>query len=206
MENQTLFKRSLFEGTAASSSSSNTTFGINNQIIIIVLLVVLGLTLLGINVFLMLGDLLDAIIRAFGPIIKQILSIFGYTTGSVITKSADVAGDVLKTGVDVAEGSLISVGTMLKDASRGNVNPDATSSLDSVLNNDVNAYPMAAEPSTTTNPIQRPITAKKGGWCLVGEYEGKRGCISVSESDKCLSGKLYSSKAECAKPEATAKP
>jgi hypothetical protein len=196
MEQPTIFKRSIFEGTA--SASSNTTFGINNQIIIIVLLVILGLTLLGINIFIMIGDLLDAIVRAFGPLIKQVLSIFGYTTGSVITKTADVAGDVLKTGVDVAEGSLISVGTILKDASRGNVNPGAASSLDSVLNADGTAVYAAAAPSSTTNPIQRPITANKGGWCLVGEYEGKRGCVSVSESNKCLSGKLYSSKAECA--------
>lgn len=195
MEEPTFFKRSIFEGTAATSS--NTTFGINNQIIIVVLLVILGLTLLGINIFIMVGDLLNAIVRAFEPIIKQVLSIFGYTTGSVITKTADVAGDVVKTGVDVAEGSLISVGTMLKDASRGNVNPDAASSLDAVLNADGTAVYQAAAPSSTTNPIQRPITASKGGWCLVGEYEGKRGCVSVSESDKCLSGKLYSSKAEC---------
>ena len=199
MEAPTVFKRSIFEGTAPTSS--NTTFGINNQVIIIILLVILGLTLLGINIFIMIGDLLDSIVRAFGPIIKQILAIFGYTTGSVITKTADVAGDVVKTGVDVAEGSLVSVGTMLKDASRGNVNPDATASLDSVLNVDSSNTYQSVAPSSTTNPIQRPITAGKSGWCLVGEYEGKRGCISVADSDKCMSGKLYSSKEACAAPE-----
>jgi hypothetical protein len=199
MENPTLFKRSIFEGTAPTSTA-NTTFGINNQIIIIVLLVILGLTLLGINIFIMIGDLLDAIIRAFGPIIKQILSIFGYTTGSVITKTADIAGDVVKTGVDVAEGSLISVGTILKDASRGNVNTDAASSLDTVLNSDSQSSWTPAMPSSATNPIQRPITASKGSWCLVGEYEGKRGCIEVNESNQCLSKQLYKSKSECVAP------
>ena len=185
-----------------TSVNNNATFGMNNQMIIIVLLVFLGLSFLGINIFIVIGNLLESIIKVVGPIITQILSIFGYTTGSVLNKTADVAGDVAKTGVDLAEGSIQSVGTVLKDASRRNVNPDAVSGLDSALNANQNSENTYTEPaaSTTENPIQRPIAAGKSGWCLVGEYEGKRGCVAVGEQDKCMSGQIFPSQVTCMNP------
>ena len=85
-----------------------------------------------------------------------------------------------------------SVGTILKDASRPNVNTHATGSLDSAINN--------VSPTPSENPIQKPITAGKSGWCLVGEYEGKRGCISVNDYDKCLSGQVFASQDQCLLP------
>jgi hypothetical protein len=175
------------------------TAGINNRTIIIVLVVLLALSLLGINILTILGDLLKTIADVLSPIVAQLLSIFGYTTGTIISKTADVVGDVAKTGVDIAEGSVQSVGTILRDASRPNVDPKATTSLDAALN----VSPISAgqpAPATSENPVIRPITSGKAGWCLVGEYEGKRGCISVTESDKCLSGQVFASRDQCLLP------
>jgi hypothetical protein len=185
-----------------TSVNDNSTFGMNNQMIIIILLVFLGLSFLGINIFIVIGNLFESIIKVVGPIITQILSIFGYATGSVLNKTADVAGDVAKTGVDLAEGSIQSVGTVLKDASRKNVNPAAVSGLDSALNTKTNTANTYTEPvaSTTENPVQRPIASGKSGWCLVGEYEGKRGCVAVGEQDKCMSGQIFPSQVTCMNP------
>ncbi len=183
---------------ANSFFSSNQTGGIDNKTIIIVLLVLLSLSFLGINLLTIFGDLIKTILDIFGPLVSQIISIFGYTTGSIITKTADVVGDVAKTGVDIAEGSVQSVGTILRDVSRPHVDSRATSSLDNALN--VKSMDIdVAQPSPTPseNPIQKPITSGKTGWCLVGEYEGKRGCISVNDYDKCLSGQVYASKDQC---------
>ncbi len=176
--------------------SSDQTGGIDNKTIIIVLLVLLSLSFLGINLLTIFGDLIKTIADILGPLVSQILSIFGYTTGSIISKTADVVGDVAKTGVDIAEGSVQSVGTILRDASRPNVDSRATNSLDNALNvQSISAGEPAPTPSE--NPIQKPITSGKSGWCLVGEYEGKRGCISVNDYDKCLSGQVYASKDQC---------
>jgi hypothetical protein len=180
-------------------STPDSTLGIQNQTIIVILLVLLGLSFLGINILTITGNIVESIIDILGPLISQILSIFGYTTGSVIYKTADVVGDVAKTGVDVAEGSLQSVGTILKDVSRRNVNPSTASGLDNALNAGPTQY-VEPKPDATTNPIQNPITSGKAGWCLVGEYEGRRGCVSVSESDKCMSGQVYPSQAACINP------
>ena len=181
-----------FQQQPSSVFNQNETAGINNKTIIIVLLVLLSLSFLGINILTILGDIMKTIVDVLGPLFTQIVSIFGYTTGSFLNKSADVVGDVAKTGVDIAEGSVKSVGTILKDASRPNVNTQATGSLDSAINN--------VAPTPSENPIQKPITAGKTSWCLVGEYEGKRGCISVNDYDKCLSGQVFASQDQCLLP------
>ena len=180
-------------------STPDSTLGIKNQSIIVILLVFIGLSFLGINLFTLIGNFMENVLSIFGPMIAQILSIFGYTTGSVINKTADVVGDVAKTGVDVAEGSLQSVGNILKDASRRNVNPATAHGLDSALNIGPMQY-TEPKPDATTNPIQNPITSAKTGWCLVGEYEGRRGCVAVGENDKCMSGQVYPSQGACTNP------
>ena len=181
------------------TDSNNTFLGINNQVVIIGLIILLILSFLGINVFIIVGNLIDSIIKMVGPLITQLLSIFGYTAGTVLNKGADVTGDVARTGVDLTEGSLKSVGNILKDVSRKNVNGDAVSGLDSTLNSGATMY-KEPKASTTENPIQKPITSGKSGWCLVGEYEGKRGCVAVGEQDRCLSGQVYPSQVNCMNP------
>jgi hypothetical protein len=194
-----IYKNQIMDQVPVQSNaffSSDQTGGIDNKTIIIVLLVLLSLSFLGINLLTIFGDLIKTIADILGPLVSQILSIFGYTTGSIISKTADVVGDVAKTGVDIAEGSVQSVGTILRDASRPNVDSRATNSLDNALNvQSISAGEPAPTPSE--NPIQKPITSGKSGWCLVGEYEGKRGCISVNDYDKCLSGQVYASKDQC---------
>jgi len=179
--------------------NETSTGGISNQLIIFVLLTLIILSFLGINLFTMFGGLIEIIVAIVGPFFAQVLSIFGYTTGSVINKTADVVGDVAKTGVDVAEGSLQSVGSILKDASRKHVDPNAASQLDNVLNVSPNRMNDPA-PSPSESPIQKPITAGKTGWCLVGEYEGKRGCVEVGEQDKCMSGQIFATQNACMNP------
>lgn len=190
---------------------SNTFLGMNNQVVIIGLLILLILSFLGINVFIIIGNLIESFLKVIGPLLTQLLSIFGYTAGTVLNKGADVTGDVARTGVDLAEGSLQSVGNVLRDASRKHVNPDAVSGLDSTLNagsilnsgtnvNSISNVYKEPAPSTTENPVQKPITSSKTGWCLVGEYEGKRGCVAVGEQDRCLSGQVFPSQVNCMNP------
>jgi hypothetical protein len=179
-------------------SSSSTIFS-NNNIIIIVLVVLLIFSFLGINILTVLGNIFQSFVQIFGPMVSQILSIFGYTTGTVLNKTADVVSDTAKAGIDIAEGSIQSVGNILRDASNPNVNDKTKYSLDNALNQGkVSLGEPAAD--TSENPIQRPITSGKQSWCLVGEYQGKRGCIEVNEHDRCLSGQVFPSQKMCLNP------
>lgn len=175
----------------------------NKNTIIIVLLCLLIFSFLGINLLSASGDVFQSITNIFGPLIGNILSLIGYTTGSVLNKTADVVGTGAKTGVDIASGTIHSVGDLLKNASQNQVDTKARSSLDSALNNNNASPPSDPSPSPAENPVQKPISSSKSQWCLVGEYKEKRGCIEVSESDKCLSGQVYPSQKMCLNPTLT---
>ena len=171
----------------------------NKNAIIVLLIILLVFSFLGINILNILGNLMQSFIQIFGPLVSQILSIFGYTTGTVLNKTADVVADTAKTGIDIAEGSIQSVGNILRDASKPNVDSRSKQSLDSALNTKIFNV-NEPQPDSSTNPIQNPITSGKQGWCLVGEYQGKRGCIEVSEHDRCLSGQVFPNQKMCLNP------
>jgi hypothetical protein len=99
-----------------------------------------------------------------------------------------------------------SIGDLIKDASRPGVDEKAKQQLDNSINlpkhteKPTNKQP---EADSSTNPIQKPISSNKAGWCLVGEYEGRRGCIQVGQEDKCLSGQVYPNQKMCLNPTLT---
>lgn len=177
------------------SSSSITPSGDNKPFIIVILSTLLILSLLGINLFIVVGNIFQKILDIFKPLISQILAIFGYTAGTLINKSADVTSDVARAGVDIAEGTLQSVGNLLKDASKGSINMNTRTELDMVSSGPVADH---AESS-----IQNTISSGKTTWCLVGEQNGRRGCVSVSDASKCMSGQVYGSREMCMNPTQT---
>jgi hypothetical protein len=166
---------------------------------IIVLIALLGLSMIGINLLDIASNIIKTVISIFGPLITQILSILGYTTGTVINKTADIVSDTTKAGIDIAEGTVQNVGDLLISASRGGVDTKAQKQLDSAINNS-NKTDTEPEPDTTENPIQNPIAKGKGGWCLIGEYENRRGCIEVSDDNKCMSAQVFPTQKMCLNP------
>ena len=178
----------------------------NKNFIITILVILLILSFLGINLLNIVGNLMEVLVKIFGPLVNQILSIFGYTAGTIIDKGADLGTDVATTGVEIAGGSVQSIGKLLIDASKKGVAPDAKKSLNSSFDISVDnldkpklSLDLEPSPDTTKNPIQNPISSKKG-WCLVGEYQGKRGCIEIGEYDKCLSGQVFPEEKLCLNP------
>jgi hypothetical protein len=179
------------------------------NIIITILLILLVFSLLGINLLNIFGNIFQKIIDIFNPVISKTLADLGYSSGNIISQTSDLAADASKQGIDILNGTFHSVGDLLVKASeeRGYHAPSA---LDIAINRDTTRNkqpPMVApeepRPNGTTNPIQSPANAKYK-WCLVGEYNGGRGCVSVTDADKCLSGKIYPSKAVCWNPNISA--
>lgn len=208
------------DNTQVNIQGESTNIFENKNLIIIVLIILLLLAILGINLLSLSGNLLQTITNIFGPLITQIIGFFGYTTGTVLNKTADVVSDTAKMGIDIADGTVHSVGNLLKDGSSSSIS-DYTRSLDDAINNASILHkfpptqapaqaptthgPTSPEPDKSQNPIQNPITASKTSWCLVGEYQSKRGCIEIGESDKCISGRVYPSQQMCLNPTMTQK-
>lgn len=185
--------------------TTNNDFFSGKNLVIVILTGLLVLSFLGINLLIILGDFMQVIINIFTPLISQILSVFGYTTGTILDKTEDVASAFAKTGIDIAGGTVDSLADLLKRGSEKNVDPAAKNQLDTTLNtkNDLNLGQFIRnEPKAdiSETPIQKPITSDKSKWCLVGEYQGKRGCVEVNDASKCLSGQVFPNLQMCLNP------
>lgn len=209
---------------------------------IIILVGLLVLSFLGINILMIFGRIIQFFTALIGPFFSRILSIFGYTTGTIINGTADIVSGTAKTGVDILDGTAHSVGNLFRGASNVNGNLPIQQELDGemLMANPVileqptlpqpiqPEMPMLVEPQpieqqpiqlpdfdtalntppatyAPTNPIsddvssliQSAISSNKASWCLVGEYEGRRGCVTVKDQSKCMSGQLYGSQQDC---------
>jgi hypothetical protein len=178
-----------FEQPQISSSGDNT-----KNMLIIVLLIILILSLLGINIFTIIGNGVQYFINIFNPVVSKGLSDLGYASGNVVDKSSDILADTSKTGIDILNGTFHSIGDLLVKASGQGTN----------VNQPPTTPPHSPEPAASTNPIVATTqAANKSQWCLVGEYNGTRGCISVTDQDKCLSGQVFPNQKMCLNPNLT---
>ena len=188
-------------------SSSDGGITLSKSFLITILIALLILSVLGINlltisgnIFQIIGNIFQAIVNIFRPLIIQILSLFGYTTGAVLNTTADVVSKTAKTGIDIATGTIHSVGNILKDSSQNAVDPNAKKNFDNALNVS-NVQAGIPESDSSTSNIQAPIG--KTQWCLAGEYKGRRGCVEIDEDTKCMSGQIFPSQHQCLNPNLT---
>lgn len=184
------------------SNKSDTNMFSNKNAIITILIVLLIFSFLGINILIIFGDVIQRISHILGPFVEKVFGTFGYTTGTVINKTADVTVDISKTGIDIAGDVARDVGDLFKRASedKKDINVDFNLDLDKSINKKKNKKHEDPLPDTTKNPIQKPISSVKARWCLVGEYEGRRGCIEITDHDKCLSGQVFPTQQMCINP------
>jgi hypothetical protein len=170
--------------------------------LIVVLILLLILSVLGINIFNLFGSILDSANGIVGPFISQFFGLVGNVAGSTINTSADLVAGVTKTGINVADGAAHSIGNILKNKSNPGVYGPAE--IDVTIND--NRVPNSfrtPDADSSESPIQNSISSGKAGWCLVGEYENRRGCIQVSDADKCMSGQVFPSQQLCLNPTMT---
>lgn len=163
-------------------------------LIILVLLFVMMFSYLGINLLTILGETMERFVAFVSPLITEFLIVTGYSTGSVINTTADVVSDTAKETIDIAEGAVQNVGDLLMDAGK-----QGDSDLLNTIQEDTTKK-SEPKPDVSENTIQKPITSNKYNWCLVGEYQNKRGCVPITESDKCLSGQVFPTQKMCLNP------
>jgi hypothetical protein len=190
MENQ------VFESPRISESG-----GYFKNIIIIILVIVLILSLLGINIFIIFGNGLQKLIDIFNPVVSKGLSDLGYASGTIIDKSSDVLADTSKIGIDIAHDTVQSVGNLLVKAS-GQA-PGSGKNIDIAINQPPTVAPNQPSPDSSSSAIQTSPSALKSQWCLVGEYNGARGFINITDQDKCMSGQVFPSQQMCLNPTMT---
>ncbi len=165
------------------------------ETIIKVFLILVVLTLLGLNVFTYLAKGTDYFSQLLGSVTRVLPQGLRYTV-TLSEKGTEL-------GLEVAAGTVQDVGDVLGrelDLPRDRLWKGREDGLQRAVDQRkvqaVNKYP-EYEPDTTESRVQsRP----KEGWCYIGTDRGFRSCISVKDSDKCMSGKIFPSKRICISP------
>lgn len=141
------------------------------------------------NVLIIFLVLIIVLFTSLGIFFYDFFANFLYSTGWFIGKTSDVITDTGENTLDIINGAVHNGSNLLIKASHKKSHED-------------HAKHGKHEPSpdTSTNPIQKPITSGKSQWCLVGEYQGRRGCVEIEDSDKCLSGQVFPSQYTCLNP------
>jgi len=143
------------------------------------------------------------IFTSLGSFASDFISNVLYSTGWFIGKSSDVVSKTSETGIEIANGAVHNGSELLIKASKHSGN-DAPTTIGSTINtpsdSHMNTHKEEPSPDKTSNPIQNPISSGKSNWCLVGEYQGRRGCIAITDSDKCMSGQIFPSQQACLNP------
>jgi hypothetical protein len=197
-----------FAKKSTEVSDSNLDYSIfsgkNGIIIILAILVILSL--IGVNLLYMFGNIIDWFTDTFGPIIKNVLAMMGFSTGVLINNTADVAADAANLGVDIAKGTTQSIGDLLINSSQGGVSDEEKKRLEQALTSPKCATNKTSEPAPvqSSEPTVTNIASQKpkAGWCYVGDYIGSRGCVSMAEHNKCMSGQVFPSQSACLNPDA----
>lgn len=155
-------------------------------LIIIILLILIAMTYFGINVMSIFGNAIQKGVDVLSPTFSNFLSLVGYSTGTAINKTAEIASNAATGGVEIAEGATQSIGNIIIG--------------DNAVGHKKYGAPNDPLPDSPEDSIQKSLSSAKTKWCLVGEYQNKRGCIDLSESDKCLSGQVFPSEEMCLNP------
>lgn len=192
-------------------------FSDKNNIIIILLFFII-LSIIGINILAILGFLVRKIPENIYRYFADFFIRLGHDAGVAINKSGDELSDAAKVGIDMADGTIHSIGSLLDARSNADkitsapsgdgVTPAVTTiaapATSAAPTTPSNTSPISLSPAPTndaaTDSIQNPISATKSSWCLVGQYGSNRGCIEVKDQNKCMSGQIFPSQKMCLNP------
>ena len=94
------------------------------NVLILILAVIIIFSLFGVNIVILIGNFIQMLLEVFMPVIRQLFGIIGISGGTLINNTADIVGDTAKFGIDVAEGTIHSVGSRLQRAGEQTLDPN----------------------------------------------------------------------------------
>lgn len=170
--------------------------------------IIVILSILGLNLFSYLGIATEFISRITAPILRLFGVAVAETTktavavgaagvkvgADVVSESANIVAGAVTGGVNVLENTLSS------GVTKNSIDGNSLLSLDKALTNAEKNIINTPLPDESGSEIQRSRISGKTGYCFVGEDRGFRSCISVNESDQCMSGEIFPTREICINP------
>ena len=177
---------------SAVSQSSSSWFTPTRLITIALMLVILAL--LGMNIFGYMADGVD--------ILGTILEKLGLSSVDAVKKSVDLSAEGTKLGADIAAGAVKSAADLVeRDDSKKEKKQTVSEAVNKSNEADKQSQNRIKSDKSAESNIQNRSATSQKGWCYVGTDRGNRSCISVTESDKCMSGDIFPSRDLCINPQ-----
>ena len=178
----------------APSKTPTSTNGWDTMTILKIFLIILILALLGFNVFAYLAKGTD--------VFSNFMAAYGNYIPEGIKRMLNLSEKGTELGLDVAAGTVKDVKKVIKKTA--NANSKLWKARDKNLEKSINEgnfvglnnHPQHI-PDKTDSRVQEK---NKKGYCYIGTDRTHRSCIKVNESDKCMSGKIFPTKAICINP------
>lgn len=145
------------------------------DLLILILIVLLVLSVLGIAFLQPLVNLVGNLLSAIFNLFMYILRSLGFITGEVLVTGADMTEYVGKGAIGIVMGGVRGVGQLLVRGGGGSVGTGSAAS-----NTDMALSKIGG-----------------GGYCLVGDFNGQRGCVRVDDASRCASGQVFASQTAC---------
>jgi hypothetical protein len=171
----------------------------NKNIIIITLLVLVVFSFIGINLLSFSGVIAFDVLDQFVMFFKGLLSTIGFTGGQIIKGSSDLVANTADAGIDIAKGTTHSIGDLLINQNQPGIDYSKQVSLTDIIGVSNIRNISKPLPVQSSNPTITPISSQKpkAGWCYIGDFSEARGCVQMTEHDKCMSGQIFANKSEC---------
>lgn len=105
----------------------------NQRWIIVFLVVILFFSLLGAEGFNIIGSILSNLVQLITKLVVYISANLGYSTGSLINSSSNIASNAAISSLEVADGAINSVGNIFRDSAEKNITPEIKKTMDKIV-------------------------------------------------------------------------
>lgn len=161
----------------------------------------------GINIFSYLAKTSTYFAEITESIFKPIAKMFGFSLTKTVEKVVDTSAEGAKYGIDITKGAIDDVltlgqngnGSITNNAKENGQQADVDMSFIGELEKDITNGNGEQEPEPSAVSYG-DRSGKKGAYCFVGADRGYRSCVKIDDDEKCMSGKVYSSKELCVNP------
>jgi hypothetical protein len=181
---------SQLKNTLISSTTSNESSSLNIYTIFKYIVICLIIFYLIIN----LGNIKELIINTLTSTFNTILTFFGITIAESVKTAKDV-GTIGLTASSNIVNTTIDHATHIVDSTASNIHNN--------INKENKYNTISADepiPDNDGSLIQANSSSKKSGWCFVGQQNGFRSCVKITDADKCMSGNIFPSRDICINP------
>ena len=189
-------------------TNSPSTFS-NISVFIIIICVIFILAYFNINLFIIVGNVIQRISNIFTPIFLNILHYFGIALGTTVATTTTIASSGISditTSIDTANKAVS--GTIVSGIQGNGVNESAypikmTQNTNEQSFHIVNTAPQIAnqqqqeEDKQYTNSVQYNVPV---GHCFIGQQGNQRYCSEISHAHQCASGDVFPTMDMCINP------